>query len=318
MKHDDEVVTQQLSAQEWLFSFRAMASPCEIRLEHAARSAAAAAVDLAICEVRRIEKKYSRYLHDSIVSRINAGAGQQEPIRVDDETAQLIDFALALHHESGGLFDITSGVLRRVWDFKQEKVATQTELEALLPLVDSSLIEWDGQRFRLAERGMEIDFGGFGKEYAADRAAATLQSNGIVHGFVNFGGDLRAVGPRVSGDPWSIGIQHPRETNGTIAAIEIAEGALATSGDYERFFERDGMRYCHLLNPRSGQPVRHWQSISVVAPVCTAAGALATIAMLKEIDAVDFLEQQQCGYLAIRNDGERFSKNVAATSNSGG
>jgi thiamine biosynthesis lipoprotein len=150
---------------------------------------------------------------------------------------------------------------------------------------------------------MELDFGGFGKEYAADRAATLLQQLGVRSGLVNLGGDIRLVGPRPDGSAWRLGIQHPRHDTRLLAQLPLAGGALATSGDYERFFERAGRRYCHVLDPRTGWPVAHWQSVSVVAPACLAAGALTTVAMLKGAAAPDFLAGQQVAYLAVDAEG---------------
>jgi hypothetical protein len=124
---------------------------------------------------------------------------------------------------------------------------------------------------------MELDFGGIGKEYAADRAAAVLAQSGVEYALVNLGGDVRVVGPQADGAPWRIGIRHPREPNRVLATIALSEGALATSGDYERFFELEGKRYCHILDPRAGRPVDTFQSVSVVAPLCVVAGSCATI-----------------------------------------
>ena len=147
-------------------------------------------------------------------------------------------------------------------------------------------------------------FGGFGKEYAADRAVAVLQAAGIASGYVNLGGDLRVIGPRPDGRGWALGIQHPRDAQASIAGIELKSGALTTSGDYERYMDIAGTRYCHILDPRSGWPVRHWQSVSVIAPVCLAAGALSTIAMLKGADAPEFLNAQRVPWLAVDADGQ--------------
>lgn len=120
---------------------------------------------------------------------------------------------------------------------------------------------------------------------------------------MNLGGDIRVIGPRADGTPWTLGIQHPRQPGRVIAGLALAGGALATSGDYERFFEFDGQRYCHILNPRHGWPARGWQSVSVVAPLCLAAGALATVAMLMEDAAPAFLQRQGVDYLAVDAQG---------------
>lgn len=281
-----------------------MASRCEIRLADASANVASL-IDQAIAEVQRIESRYSRYRADSVVSRINAAAGSGQAITVDDETGSLLDFAAQLHTLSEGLFDITSGVLRRAWDFRSQRLPEPAQIEALLPLVGWQQVDWrrEARQIALTQPGMELDFGGFGKEYAADRAAAVLLEAGVRHGYVNLGGDLRLLGPRPDGSAWALGIQHPREENGTIAGLPLHGGALATSGDYERYMELNGRRYCHILSPRSGWPVSHWQSISVVAPVCVAAGALSTIAMLKQADALDFLNAQGASYLAVDAGG---------------
>ncbi len=281
-----------------------MASPCELRMEGWPESQAQALAQQAIAEVQRIEAKYSRYRPDSVIARINAGAGQSEPIIVDDETAHLLGFADQLYQFSEGLFDITSGILRRAWDFKSGKPPTPAQLAALLPCVGWSQVIRSNETIRLPLAGMELDFGGFGKEYAADRAATLLQQQGVRHGLVNLGGDIRVMGPRADGSPWWLGIQHPRQSERTIASLPLHEGGLATSGDYERYFIHDGLRYCHILDPRTGWPVRHWQSVSVVAPACLAAGAITTVAMLKGEAAPAFLRSQGVDYLLVDPQGQ--------------
>jgi len=285
-----------------------MASRCEVRLHAPDATAAGAWAEAAIAEVRRIEAKFSRYRDDSITTAINRAAGQ-DAVEVDDETAHLLNFGAALYAQSDGRFDLTSGVLRRAWDFKAGRVPAQRDLDALLPLLGWSQVQWRDRSIRLPRAGMEIDFGGIGKEYAADRAAAALVEHGGRSGFVNLGGDVRVIGPAPDGTPWRIAVQHPRGQAGEILAhLDVASGALATSGDYERYFIVDGRRYCHLLDPRSGWPVTAWQSVSVVAPLAVAAGACATIAMLHDFDgALVFLRGQGVRYLAVDAAGRHHS-----------
>ncbi|NHZ92638.1 FAD:protein FMN transferase [Massilia sp. CCM 8733] len=295
------------------FPFEAMASRCELRLALPpgvdAGVDGAALAKLAIDEVRRIERSFSRYRADSIVARINAAAGC-DAVACDDETNALLDYAGVLHAGSGGLFDITSGVLRRAWDFGRPVLPTQAALDALLPLVGWRHVERADGAIRLARAGMQIDFGGFGKEYAADRAAALLGAAGVRHGYVNLGGDLRIIGPRPDGTAWSIGVQDPRDADRLAASIPIASGALATSGDYERFIDVAGTRYCHVLDPRSGMPVSHWRSVSVLGPLAIAAGSCSTIAMLMREDGLAFLDRSGMAYLAIDQQGQCFRKDV--------
>jgi thiamine biosynthesis lipoprotein len=150
---------------------------------------------------------------------------------------------------------------------------------------------------------MELDFGGFGKEYAADQAAGVLQAQGVRHAYVNLGGDIRAIGPRPDGQAWSIGIQDPQHPGRLIASLRLAEGGLATSGDYERFLALEGRRYGHILDPHSGQPVAFWRSASVLADTALEAGALATIAMLQQAQAPAFLQEQGVQYLLVDQAG---------------
>lgn len=287
--------------------FQAMASRCEIRLAAASGAEARALAEPALEEVRRIEAKYSRYRADSIVSRINAAAGAG-PVACDEETVALLDYADAVYASSGGRFDITSGVLRRAWDFRLGTLPSPQTLGGLLPLVGWEHVRRDSGSVMLAKAGMELDFGGFGKEYAVDRAAEILLAQGVQHGYVNLGGDMRFLGPRPDGEEWSIGIQHPRNAQATVASVPFNRGALATSGDYERFFEVDGRRYCHVLDPRSGMPVTYWRSVSVVSPMAIAAGSCSTTAMLLERDGLDFLEQSGLSFLAIDQDGQIYRR----------
>ena len=284
--------------------FVAMASDCEVRLAGVSAARAQKLAAQAIAEVQRIESKFSRYRADSIVSRINAAAGNDAPIAIDAETAQLLAFATQLFELSDGLFDATSGVLRQVWDFKAGRKPSAQQLAEVLPRIGWNHVQWNDQTARLMQPGMELDFGGIGKEYAADRAATLLMNEGAQHGLVNLGGDIRVIGPQSDGSPWSMGIRHPRQDDAIIASIPISSGALATSGDYERFFVEGSERFCHILNPKTGWPAQHWQSISVIAPVCVAAGAMSTTAMLKGPDAIAFLAGQGVSYLAVDAHGQ--------------
>lgn len=284
--------------------FTAMACDCEVVLDGVDEATARAAAAEAAAEVQRIEFKYSRYRSDSLLSRINAAAGEV-PVECDAETLSLFDLADTLYHASGGLFDITAGILRRAWNFKtpSPRVPSADDLAPLLRLIGWRRVERVGHGLRLPEPGMEIDFGGFGKEYAADRAGALLAAHGLRHGYVNLGGDMRVIGPKADGSAWRMGIRHPRQGGPghvqLLATIAVERGGLATSGDYERFFEIDGQRYCHVLDPRTGMPATAWQTISVLAPLAVAAGNLCTIAMLKQHEAIPFLDAAGVPYLAV-------------------
>jgi len=287
-------------------AFKAMGGDNEIVAAAASQQAAVDAMEAAVREVMRIETKYSRYRHDagSITFRINSAAGTGSFVECDDETARLLDIAEDLFVLSGGLFDITSGVLRKAWDFSIPKLPDVHILEPLLALVGWRKVERRDKSVRLPARGMEIDFGGFGKEYAADCAAAVLTNRGIAHGYVNLGGDIRGVGGQPGGKPWLIGVQDPRVKGAVIATIPVTRGAVATSGDSQKYFEIGGRRYCHILNPLTGFPVDFWRSASVSGPTAMLAGSCSTIAMLKERDAPQFLANAACNGLLVDKAGQ--------------
>lgn len=283
------------------YPFRAMAAENELQLHADEPARADLAARAAIDEVKRVEAKYSRYRPASLVSRINAAAGG-EAVPVDEETRGLLAFADACWRQSGGLFDITSGVLRHAWKFDTPRVPSDAELEPLL-----ALIGWDrvatGAAVRLGP-GMELDFGGFGKEYAVDRAAMHLRDAGVASGMVNLAGDLTVLGPHPDGSPWRVGIQHPRKRGALVAQVPVFSGAVATSGDYERYVEVDGVRHCHVLHPRTGKSARGFQSVTVHAPSCLVAGSASTIAMLKGTEAgLAWLDSLGVAYLCVLGDG---------------
>jgi thiamine biosynthesis lipoprotein len=277
-----------------------MASTHELVLGADDEAHAGRAADAAIADVARIEAKYSRYRDTSVVAAINRAAGDAA-VAIDAETAALMRYADACHTASRGRFDITSGVLRRAWDFKRTpaRVPSPSEVDALRTLVDWPSVAWDERTVRLPRAGMEIDLGGIGKEYTADRVATIAIDAGIAHGYVNLAGDVRVWGGRPDGAPWRVGIRHPRADDASIGGIEIADGAVATSGDYERFIVVDGVRYCHILDATTGWPVTHWQSMSVAAPLCVVAGSGATVGMLLGADAPAWLDAQGVEWLGI-------------------
>jgi len=282
-----------------------MAAVHAITVDGADARRARDAVDAAIADVQRIEAKYSRYRDDSLLSRINRAAGVQS-VGIDDETRALLDYADRCHALSQGRFDVTSGVYRRAWDFRRDppQVPASAEIDALRELVGWHQVERTARSVFLRKRGMQLDFGGIGKEYAADRAATILQQHGIAHALVNLGGDVRAIGAQAGGAPWRIGIRHPRDPEpAVIASVGVADGAIATSGDYERFFEIDGRRYCHIIDALTGMPVSAWQAVTVAAPLAIVAGSCSTIAMLLGAAAPAFLDDQGVAWLGVDASG---------------
>ncbi len=275
-----------------------MGSPCELLCEADSSDEATELADLAAREAWRIEDKLSRYVSDNIVAQINSANGQ--PVEVDDETADLLSFAETLYTLSDGCFDITSGVMRRVWVFDgSDNIPSTKQVARLLSLVGWDKVSWRRPILQLP-KGMEIDLGGVGKEYAVDRTVQILREHSEVPCLVNFGGDLAVTAPPQLRATWLVGIENS-ESGGADKLVELRHGALATSGDARRFLLKDGVRYSHVIDPRSGWPVIDAaNSITVAADTCTQAGMLSTLAMLKGRDAESFLDDQAEQYWCRR------------------
>ena len=285
--------------------FKAMGSPCERHLHAETPARFEEIAQAAMAEIARLEQKYSRYREDSLASQINASAGDPDGILLDDETASLLDYAALAWTQSGGLFDITSGVLRRAWDFRSGRLPARREIDALRPLVGWQKLRWRRPQLVLPLPGMQLDFGGYVKEYAADRVAELCRELGLRHGLIDLGGDLAAVGPHPDGSPWRVGIRHPRASAGAIASLALARGGVATSGDYERCLVARGKRYAHLLNPKTGWPVGGLASVTVVASHCLIAGTASTVAMLKGARGGSaWLDQLGLPSLRVDGDGK--------------
>ncbi|HXI02457.1 MAG TPA: FAD:protein FMN transferase, partial [Candidatus Saccharimonadales bacterium] len=234
-----------------------------------------------------------RYLPGNVVHAINTSDGR--PVAVDEETARLLDCASKLHEISEGLFDITSGALRRAWTFDgSDRIPDSGTIMDALEHVGWHRVAWNGSEIRL-EPGMEIDLGGIGKEYAVDRAARLAESEASCSILVNFGGDLVVTKMRDKGRPWRVGIEDPASAaTRAKKLIGLTAGGLATSGDARRYLLRDGVRYGHILDARTGWPVTGApRSVTVAAGSCVQAGMLATLAMLRGREAESFLEAQE-------------------------
>lgn len=286
--------------QRFDHSFLAMGGPCRLRIDCDDPAEADHAIGVAEAEVQRLESKYSRYLSGSLTSEINRRAGSGQAVAIDPETFGLLNYAQTLWQESDGLFDLTSGVLRRAWDFKSSRLPSQAEVNQLLPLVDWPGVEWGEQAVLLPRKGMELDFGGCVKEYACDSVARVLQEAGIGNALVDLSGDMVAMSNAVRGQPWQIGIRHPGDSDRAIAQIPLSNAGLASSGNYERYMVVEGRRYGHILNPQSGWPVQGLACVSVVADQCLVAGSSATIAMLKpEKEALNWLDSLGLPWLAV-------------------
>ena len=243
-------------------------------------AAFAAACKAAFAEFDRLEALLTVWRNDSDVSRVNAAAGEAA-VKVGPETLRAVKVALALAEATDGKFDVTFGALAGLWRFdhdQDDRIPTEEEIAARLPLVGWELVTLDeaAQTVRLAKPGVRLHLGGIGKGFAVDAAVALLKAAGLTDFMVQAGGDLYVSGKR--GDrPWRVGIRDPRGgSEAFFAAAEVQDGTFSTSGDYERSFIKDGVRYHHILDPDLGRPARGVRSVTVMAKDAVTADALST------------------------------------------
>ena len=271
--------------------FRCMASPCEVLIDSEDTGLAHEITACAVAEATRIEHKFSRYRDDNPIYQINHSVDQF--VDLDDETERLIAFAFECYALSEGLFDITSGILRKIWRFDgKHSIPTQKQVDEILPFIGLNRITHENKRLKLPA-GMQIDLGGIGKEYAVDRIAGLLRDQFEPGILVNLGGDIAITGERANKDPWHIGIEDPNRNQQASSSLNISRGAIATSGDARRCILHRGKRYGHIINPKTGWPTAESpRSVTVIAGTCTDAGIIATLAMLQGKYAEEFLQQQ--------------------------
>lgn len=271
--------------------FVAMASPCELLIENKDPILVQQAAELVANEAWRIEEKFSRYRDDSVLAYIHNNRGKA--VEVDEETTKLLNFAELCYQISEGLFDITSGILREIWSFREPYQFPQAQsVEQYKQRIGWDKLNWSPPLLTLPQ-GMQIDFGGIGKEYAVDRAAALLAKMTDDSFLINFGGDLYANKALSGNRPWLTGIENPNNVEQAIQALQLKQGALATSGDVRQHFTHKGKRYGHILNPKTAWPVESApRSVTVTSAKCTDAGLLSTLAMLQGKEAEAFLEAQ--------------------------
>ncbi|XQW86243.1 FAD:protein FMN transferase [Thalassotalea piscium] len=281
------------------FLFNSMASPCEVLIDCDDQKLATKVAESVAKEAWRIEDKFSRYNQTSVCGQLNAKAG--ELCSIDNETYLLLQFADQCFQMSEGLFDITSGILRRAWHFDgSDNIPTQENIASLLPFIGWSKVELTETSFKMLEN-MEIDFGGLGKEYAVDKAIITAQTIADFPVLINFGGDIAVTGLRANQQSWLVGIEHPSLSEQNNVMVKIKSGAIATSGDANRYLLKEGKRYGHVLNVKTGWSVEDPpDAITVAAPKCIQAGFLATLALLQGKDAENFLMAQEIKHWAIR------------------
>lgn len=246
-----------------------MGTRIAVELWHDDPAAAGAAIDAVMAEMRRIDGLMSTYKPDSQVSRVNRDAAAG-PVAVDPELADLIARALEFSALSGGAFDITYASVGYLYDYREHRHPSDAEIAAALPAVNwrHVVVDREASTVRFLRPDVRIDLGGIAKGHAVDRCAAILGARGIRHASVTAGGDSRLVGDR-RGRPWVIGIRHPDDRERVIARIPLEDAAISTSGDYERFFDEGGVRYHHIIDPKTGKSPHGVRSVTVIGPDAT-------------------------------------------------
>ena len=226
------------------------------------------AIEKGFAEIHRLEQILSTWIPDSELSRINAAAGQRA-VNAGPETIELLEHSLEMARLTEGGFNVAIGPAVEAWNVSREgRIPTRQELDAARPLMDLSAVHVDKEAgtVYLARSGMRVDIGGIGKGYAADFAARVMQEAGATAGVVAISGDIKTFGRLPDGQRFVFGIQHPRKENGiTLGQLELEDEAVSTAGDYQRYFEKDGIRYHHILDPRTLRPARLAQSVTIVA-----------------------------------------------------
>ncbi len=261
-----------------------MGTTLEMTVYRPQQADAAADFDAAFAEIETIDRLMSLYRADSELSVLNGSAGGAE-MSVSAQTREVLAASRHFWEISGGTFDVSMQPVIELWGFYDIAVArrpSESDIAATSATTGMDRVELSEGRVRLRP-GTALDFGAIAKGYAVDRAVAALQARGASSAMINLGGTIGVTGPHPDGTPWRIGLQHPRDA-ALLSTVELSTGAVATSGDYDRFFEDDGVRYSHIIDPRTGRPVAGMASVSVIAPNATTADALSTAAFVLGAD----------------------------------
>lgn len=255
-------------------------------------------------ETLRIQEKYSRFLQDNYMFSLNQVAAKGGEVELDLETTHLMNLAYAYHNQSDGLFDVTSGILRNVWNKSTRTFPPKDKLEECLSHVGLEKIKREGNFLIFPEKGrMELDFGGIGKEYAVSRAIDICKIRRHEDVMVNFGGDIAILGNEQPNSPWILNLTYPTYNGNIHQEYRLEKGASTTSGSYKRYIEIEGEKYCHILNPKTGTPVKSMLIVSVICPQIIEASFYSTTAMLKDTEGFEWLDSQGVQFFAINNDG---------------
>jgi FAD:protein FMN transferase len=238
------------------------------------------AIEAVMAELRRIDALMSHYKPESQLSQINARANE-EPVQVDKELFDLIKLSTYYSQVTDGAFDITYAGVGHLYDYRRHIRPTEEQIRAALPAVNwrNMVLDEEHHTVRFAHPGMRIDLGGIGKGYAVDRGVQILKARGVEHAVVTAGGDTRIIGDHM-GRPWLVAIRHPDDPSKVVTRIPLSDTAMSTSGDYERYFDEGGVRYHHIIDPRTGHSASKVRSATVLAPTATQTDGMSKTAFV--------------------------------------
>jgi thiamine biosynthesis lipoprotein len=301
---------------EWVHQEAAiMGTRIAVELWSGDPAAGQAASDAVLAEMRRVDALMSHYKPESQLSQINQRAAS-EAVRVDPELVALIQRALALSRLTGGAFDITYASVGYLYDYREHVRPTDGQVRDGLGAVNwrHVIVDPEASTVRFARESVRIDLGGIAKGYAVDRAIGILQSLGVAHASVTAGGDSRIIGDRF-GRPWVVGIRHPDDAGRIIARMPIVDAALSTSGDYERYFDEDDVRYHHIIDPKTGRSAGEVRSVTIIGPDATTTDGLSTsVFVLGPERGLELVERiGEVDAVIVRRDGKvLYSSGLAA------
>lgn len=295
---------------DWVFREQAiMGTRCAVEFWTEQPAQADALANAAFDEMRRIDVLMSTYKPDSELSRLNAN-GARTPFVLSPELFGLIKESTDYSRMSDGAFDVTYASVGFLYDYRSHRRPNTAAIRRALPGVDYRHLQFDAPRHavRFERAGMRVDLGGIAKGYAVDRAMAILVKAGVTHAMVNAGGDTLLKGDRL-GKPWVVGIRDPNKRDGVALRLPLADTAISTSGDYERYFDEGGIRYHHIIDPKTGDSARVLRSATVLAPTAIRTDALSTavfvmgaerglamIDKMRDVDAVVILPDGKVRY----------------------
>jgi FAD:protein FMN transferase len=270
-----------------------------------------AAIDAVMAEMRRIDDLMSHYKPESQLSHINQRANQ-EPVQVDKELFDLIKLSTHYSQITQGAFDITYASVGYMYDYPKHVRPTDEQIKEALPAINwrNMLLDEEHHTVRFEHPGMHIDLGGIGKGYAVDRGVDILKKLGIEHAVVTAGGDTRIIGDHM-GRPWLVAIRHPDNPQKVVTRIPLVDEAMSTSGDYERYFDEDGVRYHHIIDPRTGKSASKVRSATILAPTATQTDGMSKTAFVlgpeKALEIINSMPEYDAVFVAP--DGHVFYSN---------